>query len=312
MKINFISCNQPIFHNTKKQHFQNSKLLNVSIQDTVSFGMMKKSAFKGIDLGVVNRYKAPIEKFNSNEDFQKWCFEKRKKDYDLLSFYMALDEVATEDRGEILETWNKYLNKEKTSYTESQKLLISEGVVKDLKPTNTNLPPHLDKTILKNTMDELEEIYLKDKNSNVSFHENYIKNLKAPYIKDLKADKNGKKSGWIIIPKTGYWDKNYDESLKKLQLFSYKTWCTKSHRAGSYITKGPIHIYLDKEKPKIAVRYDGDEIVEIQSEKNTPDISDKHIPILLEHIKGDKLSFETAMVKRAYEDKLLKMAKLPQ
>ena len=41
--------------------------------DTVSFGTLKKTQFSGIDLLIVNKYKAPIEKFNTNDDFQKWC-----------------------------------------------------------------------------------------------------------------------------------------------------------------------------------------------------------------------------------------------
>ena len=49
--------------------------------DTVSFSSMKKSQFSGIDLMVVNKFKAPIEKFNSNEDFQKWCKDKLNDEY---------------------------------------------------------------------------------------------------------------------------------------------------------------------------------------------------------------------------------------
>ena len=41
--------------------------------DTISFGAMKKSEFEGIDLAVVQKFKAPIEKFNSNNDLQKWA-----------------------------------------------------------------------------------------------------------------------------------------------------------------------------------------------------------------------------------------------
>ena len=44
--------------------------------DTVSFGAMKKKEFEGIDLAVVQKFKAPIEKFNSNIDLQNWAKEK--------------------------------------------------------------------------------------------------------------------------------------------------------------------------------------------------------------------------------------------
>ena len=64
--------------------------------DTVSFSAMKKAEFSGIDLFVVNKFKAPVEKFNSNEDLQNWCKEKideiRKKDL-ATSFQNAVVEV---------------------------------------------------------------------------------------------------------------------------------------------------------------------------------------------------------------------------
>ena len=37
---------------------------------------MKKKEFEGIDLAVVQKFKAPIEKFNSNIDLQNWAKEK--------------------------------------------------------------------------------------------------------------------------------------------------------------------------------------------------------------------------------------------
>ena len=39
----------------------------------ISFGAMKKPQFSGFDLLVVNKFKAPIEKFKSTDDFQEWC-----------------------------------------------------------------------------------------------------------------------------------------------------------------------------------------------------------------------------------------------
>ena len=41
--------------------------------DTVSFGAMKKTQFVGIDLMMVNQLRAPIQNFNSYEDFQNYC-----------------------------------------------------------------------------------------------------------------------------------------------------------------------------------------------------------------------------------------------
>ena len=46
---------------------------------------MKKNQFSGIDLLVINKFKAPIEKFNTEDDLQDWCEGKvntiTQKDY---------------------------------------------------------------------------------------------------------------------------------------------------------------------------------------------------------------------------------------
>ena len=50
-----------------------------------NFTAMKKSQFSGLDFFIVEKFKAPIEKFNTNKDFQTWAktqFEKlRLKDF---------------------------------------------------------------------------------------------------------------------------------------------------------------------------------------------------------------------------------------
>ena len=46
--------------------------------DTVSFSglIVKKTDFEGIDFAVVEKYKAPLEKFKTKDDLQKWCEKK--------------------------------------------------------------------------------------------------------------------------------------------------------------------------------------------------------------------------------------------
>ena len=62
--INFLNIN-------KKSGVKYTNLAPLKC-DTISFGAMKKSEFEGIDLLVVNQFKAPIQTFKKNKDFQKW------------------------------------------------------------------------------------------------------------------------------------------------------------------------------------------------------------------------------------------------
>ena len=50
------------------RNYKNSakKVITPLKYDTVSFGAMKKSQFDGIDLYIIKKFKARIEKFNSN------------------------------------------------------------------------------------------------------------------------------------------------------------------------------------------------------------------------------------------------------
>ena len=67
-------------YNNKNIQRPQARISNLAplTHDTVSFGAMKKHEFEGIDLAVVEKFKAPIEKFNSNADLQNWAGEKAK------------------------------------------------------------------------------------------------------------------------------------------------------------------------------------------------------------------------------------------
>ena len=79
MKINSI---YPIYNNQFKSVARKPCSFPRSLVcDSISFSSMKKTCFSGIDLITINKFKAPIEKFNSNDDFQKWCDDKLDKEY---------------------------------------------------------------------------------------------------------------------------------------------------------------------------------------------------------------------------------------
>ena len=81
MNINFSPINshyKTTQTNLKKQNVTSLNLRSLNY-DTISFGAMRKKEFNGIDLAVIQKFKAPIEKFNSNEDLQNWAGKKQKK-----------------------------------------------------------------------------------------------------------------------------------------------------------------------------------------------------------------------------------------
>ena len=75
MEVRFINPNNSYQQSAPKTGRYNSCLSPLRY-DTVSFGALKKTQFDGLDYAAVEKFKAPIEKFNSNEDLQKWCKDK--------------------------------------------------------------------------------------------------------------------------------------------------------------------------------------------------------------------------------------------
>ena len=106
-------------------------------KDVVSFSAMKKSQFNGIDLYVVNRFKAPIEKFNSNEDLQTWCLDKVQNEFSYENF-KSEDRGVNRKRKEMINEWQNYIQNENDDYNNAVLLMAMQGVTKHLKPKNNN------------------------------------------------------------------------------------------------------------------------------------------------------------------------------
>ena len=298
MRVNAIN-NTYFKINTNKNNIKNSSMpmqyQNNLACDTVSFGAMKKSKFQGTDLAVINKFKAPIEKFNTNEEFQNWCKEKTKEEYSD-GYYMAQDMNATFKRESILNDWNTYLTKEDNDYTEAQKLFIMNGITRDLKKTTNTMPSILNKEVLKQTMDEIDEEFINNgAKRELSFNKIYSDNLRANYLQGIIPDENGNNANWVIIPSRSEDIDNFEYNAEMLQALSHKEWCTKSYKAPAYITNGAFHIYIDEGKTRIGIKYNGDTIEEIQGEGNDSNVSEKYIPVLLEHVQGEKQDFQVKL-----------------
>ena len=114
--------------------------------DSVSFGAMKKNQFYGLDLYAVEKYKAPIEKFKTNYDLQKWAKDKYEQilDKDFGGRYGQIKEY----RKQAINEWANYIINENDAYTNTQRLIILDGITKDLGYRDEKMPPTLNKGVL--------------------------------------------------------------------------------------------------------------------------------------------------------------------
>ena len=273
--------------------------------DTLSFTSMKKSEFSGIDLLVVNTFRAPVEKFDGMKNFQDWCDEEIQKITEK-DYTTTRDKQANIQRKELLNEWFDYVLKENDAYTNSISLLILDGITKNLKNDNNALPPILDKGILASTIQNITDLLKENPKAQINFYKLYQTRLMKKYASDIQPTENNgphsNQTGWIIIPSKENDPQHFEENVKKLKTLSHDSWCTKTYNAEPYLTEGDFHVYLENGKPKLGVRFDKDVIQEIQGEKNDKEIPLKYLSIAQEHVKDSKLSHSTEEeFERAYD-----------
>lgn len=310
----------------------NNKSINNAAEKRsgLSFGAMKKHEFDGIDFAVVEKYKAPIEKFNSNDDLQKWAGEKINniKNQD----YGGRLETTQIGRSLILKQWFEHLANNR--YSNTQSLIILSFITRDLKPNNDVLPPVLNNSILRETINEADKNIRQNnyekkliekqtsdeikklKESGIStaeikekiktlkkenklkswepylfdFNKKYTNKLQAHYLKDTVITEQDSK--WIVIPSKENNPLGFSENVKMLQTLSHKNWCTKTTNALPYLQRGDFHIYFENGQPKLGVRFIHGRIEEIQGELNNDIIPNKYFELLKNYIEENSLELK--------------------
>ena len=275
------------FHNTtthistKQKNARYSNLVPLAY-DTISFGAMKKKEFSGIDLAVIQKFSAPIEKFNSNEDLQNWADEKVQEI--LNKDFGGRSEETKIQRKAMLKEWSDYVLDENDAYKKTTAFLILSAITKDLHEDNDNIPPVLNKGVLADCISEIEKNIKTNPKYQFDLNKMYKNKLRTFYLDDVETNTGETATKWVVIPSKEHDSKNFKANVEKLKVLSYKTWCTKSFNAEPYLEDGDFHIYLENGKPKLGVRFVGDEIEEIQGEKNNGEIPLGYLDTLKRYI----------------------------
>ena len=90
----------------------------------------------------------------------------------------------------------------------------------------------------------------------------------------------GYESGKIVL------DSKFEDNIECLKLLSKGNWCTKDgFIAQSYLEKGDFHIFLKDGAPKVAIRFSGVDIQEIQGEKNNMILPEEYNIEVKKHLK---------------------------
>ena len=257
-------------------------------QDSVSFRAMKKSQFCGIDRPIVEKFKAPIEKFNILDDFQNWALQQIEK---LTGKNFGGKERETIiKRRQMLKEWFDHVLKEKDLYTNAVGLLILSAITKDLKPNNNKLPPKLNKEVLANCISEIDKNSEVDKKYQFNLRKIYETKLRTQYLKNTQT-KSGE-TGWVVIHSKLNDEDNFASNIEKLKILSHKSWCTQSFNAEPYLAEGDFHVYLENGQPKLGVRFVGDAIREVAGELNDGNFPLDYLDELKKHINKNGLKLK--------------------
>ena len=262
----------------QKSYFQTNPYYTYRI----NFTGIKKNQLNGIDALIVNKYKAPIEKFRTVEYLYEWADEECKKIYEKDYFGNSVETMA--QRVAMMDEWKDYLENENKEYSSTEKLLILKGITKDLKLDNDTILPVLNKGVLADTIYELKQNLKDNPQKNYDFAKIYTNNLRKFYLEDTKSENNDTK--WIIIPSKKNDPDNFDSNVVKLKTLSHKSWCTKSNNAEPYLSQGDFHIYLENGQPKLGVRFADNEIEEVQGPQNNSKIPLIYLDEFNAHIEG--------------------------
>lgn len=243
----------------------------------VSFQAMKKSQFDGIDFAVVEKYKAPIEKFNTHDDFQNWA---KEECYEVLDRDLGgRNSTIAASRNRMQDEWEDQLKKD-GRFTPAEQLVILNGIVSGVKPTNDTLLPAYSRQVLGASMSEVEAKLKQDK-----FYQFNFGNIYRQKLRNFYMDGNTEFTGWVKIPSRDHDRENFDDNVKRLVALSSPHWCTKANHALSYLADGDFHIYFDKGAPKIGLRIIDDGIEEIEDDLNRRVLPPDYFNILKDYVE---------------------------
>lgn len=256
----------------------------------VNFCALKKSSFEGFDLECVNRFKAPIETFNSKEDFFSWVKKFLEQKFTLQQ-YKNHNETDTKERFDILWKWREYLTNDNNLYNRnsSLSLIIIDGITRMLTPKNREVPPILNPAVLSETVKQIGESALNKKGNFFNFDKIYRENLRKFITSDIETETGEVGTKWVKIPSKIHDETDFDLNVEKLKALSCRSWCTKSTHARPYLSEGDFYIFIENGKPKASIRIAKDMIEEIQGEKNNSVIPSGYVDEIDDFIKSNNL-----------------------
>jgi hypothetical protein len=239
-----------------------------------------KAYMEGLTIGDINAYPPDIQH----------AIQEYKAGNESKGIQEILDTVASQRKANIKE-WKQYI--ENINPAMEKDPFWRDYVISSLlKSMRTDKPD----TGLPLNANALGQLYEKFKQGeNINFAKGYQSAL-VDATKDL-VELGDATTGWRKIPQTDRNNPKFDERVAAVQSLSCTGWCTRSTMAAPYIQKGDFWVYVDDKKPQVAIRFEGDEVQEIQGPQNDRSIPTKYIKEITSLVDSGKIKNMTGQTK---------------
>lgn len=243
-----------------------------------NFKAMKSSQFKSLEYSAMRRFKAPIEKFNSIQNFYDWsarkCVEIAQTDF-------GGRDASTQLKRKVMKTdWLQYLSG-LSNITTPVVLLVMYSMLKGLKDNNSDLLPQLDEGVFQKTLESTK--------AKLDANRDYQFDFRKLYVEKLRQKLMCGSDSWVVIPSKLNDEANYQANLEKLKALSPRTWCTKNDKADDYLKNCDIHIFYQKGYPELGVRVKDGRVYDIVGFENNGKIPQKYLSTIIDYVNENSL-----------------------
>jgi len=163
--------------------------------------------------------------------------------------------------------WKEYLTKGNDIYSEDPafQYLTLAPIIKDNASKKSMAPLSADPMALANIYQMIQGG--KTQFNFVKLYQKIIEDSNKKQVSHVTNEETG--SGWVMIPSINNDPDNFEKNKERLKSFSIPNgWCTGAGMEDQYLRRGDFWLYTEGGKARVAIRFDGNKIAEIQGPEN--------------------------------------------
>lgn len=273
-------------------NYKKQQPVGLTVKQT-PFRGIHKSQISDIDFACTRMFKLQLGNFETPKHLHDWAAQQRDNLF-MRSFMTNVENGANELRTLYLAPWKKFLKtNEKFANNSTLSYIVYQGITKDLKNNNREVPPVFNEDVLMKTVKQIEDKLYVDKTYSFNFNRLYRLNLRAEAVNTVQNDETSSNKDvgrWVKINSRERDPNNYVKNQETLRALSAKTWCTKDTHTAVYLNKGDFYVYLVNNEPKLGVNVVHGEINEVRDALNCEVLKPHNLEILDKFMKSNNFN----------------------